>query len=155
MWSDAIWETPSQTNIIIQLVVISHLRKHEHYHQNKTLSQYRPSNIWELETGNITNLLGLQSRKEYFMLEQIWKWLHNRMYWKSIFIPTKVWTNIFHFLSDKTNHEINISFLDPLSLWSRLISFQQIFYLIQNETVSLCCVLPAAQWACPACISGP
>ena len=89
MWSDAIWETPSQTNIIIQLVVISHLRKHEHYHQNKTLSQHIPSNIWELETWNITNLLGLQSRKEYFMLEQIWKWLHNRMYWKSIFIPTK------------------------------------------------------------------
>lgn len=46
-------------------------------------------NHWEPDTVNITNLLGLESRKKYFMLEQIWKWLHNRMYWKSIFIPTK------------------------------------------------------------------
>ena len=119
--SEKTWTLSSKQNIITTA------RKYDHW-----------------DNGNITNLLGLESRKKYFMLEQIWKWLHNRMYWKSIFIPTK--SEPISFIFSLTKRITKLTSLSPLLC-------STIFYLIQNENcVSLCCVLPAAQWVRPVSV---
>ena len=121
--SEKTWTLSSKQNIITTA------RKYDHW-----------------DTGNIRNLLGLESRKKYFMLEQIWKWLHNRMYWKSIFIPTK--SEPISFIFSLTKRITKLTSLFPI-LCSTNILF--------NTKRKLCFFVlrAASRPASPACISGP
>ena len=81
--------------------------------QNIIISQRRPENISirssSLGTGNKTNLLGLESRKNILCWNKYGNGYITACIESQYSSQLKVWTNIFHFLSDKTNHEINIS----------------------------------------------